>query len=90
MAAEIIAFSDLFGTEFTTSKELGLLCTEAPLPIRFFTYSKSLFDFISKGSNTSDKGLMLDISCAREGFHNQEIYDIGFFMITDNIVDELT
>ena len=89
MAAEIIAFSDLFDTEITMAKELSWLCAKPSLPIKLFTDNKSLFDVISKGSKTYEKRLMLDIACAREGFRSREISDIGFVRSSENIADGL-
>ena len=60
MAGEVIAFSDLFDVATTLANELELILSRK-VPVQLFTYSKSLFDVISKGSRTSEKRMMLDI-----------------------------
>ncbi len=55
MAAEVIAFSDAFDVGCTLAAELsGLLGRK--VPIILLTDSKSLFDVISKGTLTSERG----------------------------------
>lgn len=75
MAGKVIAFSDYFHVAIVLSIELeairGFKVTAQP-----FTDSKSLFDVISKGSRSSEKGLMLHIAAAREGFKDLIISDI--------------
>ena len=90
MAAELIAFSDLFDVSYTLSQELRLLHPTAAVPVHLFTDSKSLFDIISKGTRTSEKRLMLDIACAREGYRRKDIHNIGFVRSGDNVADGLT
>ena len=89
MAGEVIAFSDLFDVDSTLGEELGLLLGYR-MPVQLLTASKSLFDFISKGSRTSEKRMMLDIAAAREGFKDKTISDIGFVRSSQNIADGLT
>ena len=60
------------------------------IPVNLFTDSKTLFDIISKGTRISEKRLMLDISCAREGFKNHEISNIGFIRSSFKLADGLT
>lgn len=90
MAAELIAFSDLFDAAYTLADELRQLLPKFPIPVRLFTDNKSLFDVISKGSRTAEKRLMLDIAAAREGFWKHEISDIGFVRSNNNLADGLT
>ena len=64
MAAEVIAFSDMFDVAITLSDEIKQLYGH-DIPLQLFTDSKSLFDVNSKGSRTSEKRLMLDIAAER-------------------------
>lgn len=49
MDGELIAFSDLFDTDYTLAAELRSFYNRQ-VPVKFFIDSKSLFDVISKGS----------------------------------------
>ena len=89
MAAEVIAFSDLFDVATTLSQELEKLLRKR-VPVQLLTDSKSLFDIISKGTRTSEKRMMLDIAAARERFRTHLISDIGFVRSSKNIADGLT
>lgn len=65
LAAEVIAFSDLFDDAFALRTHLeGLL--DRPVPIHLLTDSKSLFDILTHGMQTFEKRLMLDIHAARQ------------------------
>lgn len=90
MGAELIAFSDMFDGAFTLAAELRDILGKPDIPVNLFTDSKTLFDVISKGTRTSEKRLMLDIACAREGFKNHEISNIGFIGSSNNLADGLT
>lgn len=89
MAAEVIAFADLFDSAFTLREELSSLLNRH-VHLDLFTDSKSLFDIISRGSKTSEKRLMLDVAAAREGFKNQDISNIGLVRSESNVADGLT
>ena len=89
MAAEVIAFADLFDTATTLCKELAVLLNRN-VNLDLFTDSKSLFDIISRGSKTSEKRLMLDVAASREGFKNKDISNIGLVRSEHNIADGLT
>lgn len=52
--------------------------------------TKSLFEVILKGSQTSEKRNMLDNAAIREGFRDKLISDICFVRINANIADGLT
>jgi len=90
MDVELIAFSDMFDAAYTLAEELRQVIPAAAVPLHLFTDSKSLFDVISKGSKTSEKRLMLDIACTREGFARGDISNIGFIRTRDNLADGLT
>lgn len=55
-----------------------------------FTDSKSLFDIITKYSDTTEKRLQIDLSSVREGYKSQEISDIAFIRSQFNPADALT
>lgn len=90
MAADLIAFADMFDYAHTIAEELRSLHTHSSVPVKLYTDSKSLFDVISRGSRTAEKRLMLDVACAREGFIRHEISDIGFVRTAHNLADGLT
>ncbi len=89
MAGEVIAFSDMFDVASSLSFDLSTVLMKS-IPIHLFTDSKCLFDAISKGSRTSEKRIMIDISAAREGFKDKVISNIGFVRSQNNIADALT
>ena len=65
MAAEVIVFSYIFDCAYTLGNELSkMLDCKVPTVLRMDC--KSLFDVISKGSWTSEKRTMIDISAVRE------------------------
>lgn len=64
--------------------------TERHLPVQLLTDSKSLFDVISKGSQTSSNRTILDIAASREVFRDKFISDIGFVRSCNNFSDGLT
>lgn len=86
LAAEIIAFSDLFDEPYfvcaTPEQSLG-----HSIPLHLLTDSKYLFDIISKGSRPSEKRLMLDVHAAREAYQTKVISNIGFVRSDDNLAD---
>lgn len=61
MAGEVIPFSDLFDLSSTWSDEMSVLIVRN-VPVKLLKDSKSLFNFTSKGSLTSEKRVMLDIA----------------------------
>lgn len=89
MAAEVIAFSDMFNVTAALSDDLGHILSK-PIPVQLLTDSKCLFDVISKGPRTSEKRIMLDIAAAREGFKEKTISDIGLVRSEHNIADGFT
>ena len=48
MAAELIAFMDLFDRAFTLASDCGKFAPKGQIPITFLTDSKSLFDILTK------------------------------------------
>ena len=89
LAAEVIAFSDLFDDAYAIRTQLQQALNR-DVPLHLFTDSKSLFDIISKGSRTREKRVMLDVYAAREGYTSQCISNIGFVRSEYNIADGLT
>lgn len=84
MAGEFICFSDLFDPASTLASELRFIIDKT-IPVQLLTDSKSLFEFISKSSRTSEKRTMLDIVSSREGFRYNIRLDIGFVRSSHNL-----
>lgn len=89
ISGEVIAFGDMFDIAISISLELNKVLRRL-VPVELITDSKSLFDVISKGSRTSKKRTMLNISAAREGFRDKLISDVGFVKSSANIANGLT
>lgn len=89
MAAEVIAFSDMFDVAGSLSMDLKSVLGRS-IHVQLLTDSKCLFDVISKGSRTSEKRVMLDIAAAKEGFKDRLISDIGLVRSKENIADGFT
>lgn len=60
------------------------------IPLQLLTNGKILFDVFSKGSQTSEKRMMLEILAAEEGFRSGFISDAGFVRSSHNVADGLT
>ena len=43
-----------------------------------------------RGAKISEKRLMLDVACAREGFKNRDINNIGFIRSENKLADGFT
>ena len=77
LAAEVIAFADLFDEAFALKDTIEMEIASS-VQLHLLTDSKSLFDIICKGSRTSEKGLMLDLYATRQAYKEQEISNFGF------------
>ena len=89
LAAEVVAFADLFDDAYALRSQVEQ-ATGCEVPMHLMTDSKSLFDIISKVSRTSEKRVMLDIHSARKAYQAHEISNIGFVRSCDNLADGLT
>lgn len=58
--------------------------------ITLLTDEKSPFDFIAKGSDPSEKRLMIDIAAARQAYDQEEINDLGWIRRDCNVSDSMT
>lgn len=65
----------MYDAAISITEELSVILNRR-VPLQFLTDSKSLFNFISKGSRTSKKRTMIDIPCAKEAFRKGNISDI--------------
>ena len=52
--------------------------------------SKSLFDVITKCSQTTEKRLMIDILVVREAYEDNKISNVGFIRTDQNSADAMT
>lgn len=66
MSGEVIAFSDMFDYYIALSNDLSKVRKRTH--VQLLTDRKSLFVFISKGSRTSEKGMMANFVAAKERF----------------------
>eukprot|EP00171_Calliarthron_tuberculosum_P011584 IDg11584t1 len=89
LAAEVIAFSDMFDVAFTICAELEYIIG-CDILLQLLTDSKCLFETISKSYRTSEKRLMLDFAVSREGYCKKEILDISSVRSSQNIAYGLT
>jgi hypothetical protein len=60
------------------------------VPIHAFTDSLSLFDVITRSTSTTEKRLMIDVTAAKEAYHEGTIDIIGFVRTTFNPADAFT
>lgn len=88
MEGKVITLSNMFDVAVTLSEELQTLLGYRP-PTHLLTDSKTFFDVIYKGSRTSEKRKMLDISAAREEFRDEFTSNIGFVRNSKNLADGL-
>lgn len=60
------------------------------IPVRMYTDSKSLFDTITKRSQTSEKRLLIDLATVREAYRKKEIDNIAWIRSECNLADGMT
>ena len=72
LSTEVIALADLFDDAIAIRRQLELVLRQ-PIHVHILTYSKSLFEIISKVSRKSEKRIMLDIYATRQAYKAQEI-----------------
>lgn len=72
MSGDLIAFCDMFDITIANGQEVERVLSRR-VSIQLLTDRKSLFDVLSEGSKTSDKGMILDIAAVREGFRDKII-----------------
>lgn len=58
--------------------------------VTLLTYSKSLFDVIAKGSDTSKKRLMIYIAATRQAYDQESINELGWIRRNYNVSDSIT
>ena len=73
MSAEVISFSDMFDVCYKLAHDLKSMLQNREVPIQLYTDSKSLFDVISRGTQTSEKRLMLDIAALEKGLRRRRL-----------------
>lgn len=90
LSAELITFSDLFYAIYTSAKYFENVFGNAKVTVRLVRDRKFLFDIISERSHTSEKGVVLDIACARERYRELEIDGIGSVRSRYNFAGRVT
>ena len=89
LASEVYAFADAFDMAYTLRQNLTkILCRTVKLTM--LTDSKSLFDIITKCSQTTEKRLMIDIAIVKEAYEYNEICNVGFVRTDQNPADAMT
>lgn len=89
MGAEVYAFADAFDRSFVIRKDLERLLG-VKIQLHMFTDSKQLFDAMTKGQQTTEKRLMIDIAAAREAYRSFEIAQVGLVSTSHNPADGLS
>ena len=79
----------LFDMAFTIRQDLSKMMNRN-IKLTMLTDSKSLFDVITKCSQTTEKRLMIDISVVREAYEENEISNVGFIRTDQNPADAMT
>ena len=89
MSAEIYSLCDGMDTGLLFSLELrGVV--ENKFPVRMITASKSLFDTITKRSQTKEKRFLIDSASVRDVCRAKKIEDVAWIHSEHNIADEMT
>lgn len=89
MGGEVYAFADAFDKAFVIRKDMENTLG-VKLPLHMFTDSKQLFDAMTKGQQTTEKRLMIDISAAREAYRKFDISRVGLVSTLHNPADGLS
>ena len=89
LGAETYAFADAFDFAYCAKKDLETMLG-CHIPLQMYTDSKSLFDILTKCSNTTERRLMIDLQSVRNAYENHEISNIGFLRGPNNPADGLT
>ena len=88
LAAEVIAFADMFDDAFTIRSQLQQALRK-DVVMHLSTDSKCLFQIISKSSRTNEKRPMLDICATRQAYKQKQISNISFVRSERNLADGL-
>lgn len=89
LGGEVCAIAEAFDAAYTLKYDLENIL-KRKIPLTMFTDSKSLFDVITKYSDTTEKRLQIDLSSIREGYNCQDISHIAFIRRQHNPADSLT
>ena len=89
LGSEVLVFSDAFDMFYAINHDLqSLLKQEVPLVM--ITDSLSLFDIITKCTQTAGKRLLIDLNIATQTYKQREVEMIGFVRTEHNPADGLT
>lgn len=89
LGSETMALADGFDVAYMIKHDLEKM-TRSKLPLYILTDSLSLFDVITKASSTTEKRLMIDLTCTRDSYERKEITMLGFVRTQNNPADCLT
>jgi hypothetical protein len=89
LGGEVMAFADGIDMAIMLKHDIEWMI-DRDVPIHAFTDSLSLFDVITRSTSTSEKRLMIDITAAKEAYHEGTIGIIGFVRTAFNPADAFT
>lgn len=78
-----------FDHAFSIARDLEAMLGKAML-VYLYTDSKQLFDALTKGKQTTERRLMIEIMAARQAYRRFEIAAIGLVRGEDNPADGLS
>ena len=89
LGSEVLAFSDAFDMSYAIKHDLQALLNQE-IPLVMMTDSLSLFDVITKCTQTAEKRLLIDLNIAKQAYKRREVEMIGFLKTEYNPADCLT
>lgn len=89
MVGEVAAFMEGFDHVFSISRDHHLMLGSRA-EVYMFTDFKQLFDALTKGKETTERRLMIEIMAARQAYRRFEIDGIGLVRGEDNPADGLS
>ena len=60
------------------------------VPLHMYTDSKSLFDTITRRSQTQEKRLLIDLATVRDAYRSKEISNVAWIRSEYNLADPMT
>ena len=89
LGSEVLAFSDAFDMSYAIKHDLQALINQEKTFV-MMTDSLSLFDIITKCTQTAEKMLLIDLNIDKQAYKQREVEMIGFVRTEFNPADCLT